>query len=488
LLENKIKILSLSAIAVLAFTMITFYGWINFSADADMDGVPDSSDNCPSTSNPLQDDFDKDSFGDACDTDDDNDKIIDEIDAFDTDPTEWADFDFDGIGSTQDTDDDNDGILDVQDPLPVLATEKLTKSNLLKIEYCAIIENGTSKLQCNLQLFADLVRQEENNVNVLELAQSLTRLGTIDDCHFISHSIGHAVFEEVSNVFEGFIGFDGTSCRGGYFHGLLEAHFNNLKENGEPFPTSYETLCDGFVGTLIYRGCVHGLGHGFVNYFQDNLELAIEPCHQLSLFQDIFCTSGVMMQYTDNQMTRYGLDKENISNMCSKQELSSQDYWNCSANIGITLAFHTNHNFEAASKFCNMIEDKDGQEFCLEKLQWEIDKALVAKISPLTEEETIKFQPKWIKQGDKKWIVDFHSLAIISDFNYVENVKKMTFSFDKITPIKMYVWSDLLPEEPIVTIDKGDGTWDISYDEYENYTMIKISPKNLATITISGIE
>jgi hypothetical protein len=80
---------------------------------------------------------DGDAFGDACDTDDDNDGltdaeeillgtnplvadtdldgVIDSLDDFPLDPTETLDTDADGIGNNADIDDDNDGVLDTEE-------------------------------------------------------------------------------------------------------------------------------------------------------------------------------------------------------------------------------------------------------------------------------------------------------------------------------------------------------------------------------------
>jgi len=87
--------------------------------DTDADGVPDTTDNCPTTPNPDQLNTDGDAQGNACDPDDDNDGVADTADncPLTANPGQ-ADFDHDGLGDACDPDDDNDGVADGSDLCP----------------------------------------------------------------------------------------------------------------------------------------------------------------------------------------------------------------------------------------------------------------------------------------------------------------------------------------------------------------------------------
>jgi hypothetical protein len=108
--------------------------------DRDHDSIRNQDDNCPDTHNPNQLDSDHDaqtgtgapsgtpfdppstSGGDACDVDDDNDQVKDELDNCTTvDNANQTDTDADGDGDACDLDDDGDGVLDDKDNCPKVA-------------------------------------------------------------------------------------------------------------------------------------------------------------------------------------------------------------------------------------------------------------------------------------------------------------------------------------------------------------------------------
>ncbi|BDQ30566.1 hypothetical protein NZNM25_07930 [Nitrosopumilus zosterae] len=483
-IDKKIKFLFVLLIISLG---VSFLAWSEYAifADSDNDGTSDSFDNCPLNPNMDQSDFDLDKSGDVCDTDDDNDGVKDNLDQFDTDPLEWADFDFDNLGANQDSDDDNDGLTDMEDSFPILVSQKLVEENLSEIESCAILETGTSKLLCYSQFFQSLVVKEENNVDTLELALSLTQLGAVDDCHFISHEIGHAAYAENSNIFENLSGVDGSVCRGGFYHGVMAAYFHELQENNKDMG-EYKTICNDFIGKPEYTKCVHGLGHGITHYFINDLNSAINACDQMSFYQSSICVGGVFMQYTDDELTRSTSIKQDIQNICPKSDLRIFDYQQCRDNLGLSIAFHTDHDLEEGSKLCDMIIDDMGKQYCHRGLEREINDAKEYKVYDPTKGVRELMQPVWIKENDSnKWIVDFRSPSKISNVVYDETTKMMQFSFDAPYRIIIYMSTDLLPENPVVMINGQQNDFEIQHGLYDNHSMIQIMPKNSGVVLIS---
>ena len=447
--------------------------------DNDADGVLDNSDNCIDVINPTQEDFDQDAFGDECDVDDDNDGISDELDFFDTEPLEWADFDFDGIGSNADQDDDNDGIEDGIDSEQIPVSELLINKHLNKIEDCVLLDD-TSKLLCYSNFFNFLVKQEDDNSNALELALSLSKIGSLDDCHFVSHEIGHAAFEETPDVTSNIQNVDSSYCRGGYYHGVIAAYFHQLKEDNKPV-SDFTTVCNELNGTVDYISCLHGLGHGIVHYYPSNIKKSVQSCNEMSFYPATQCLTGAFMQYSDTRLTVSKDIRNDINDICPKN-LQEHDYILCMMQIGTSITFHTDHDMKKGEELCKMLDDQNDAEYCMVGLTTEIQTANKELVDPTTRQDRPILERFQISD-DVKQNVSIISKDKISEFDYDSTKRVIEFVKNSKGELLVFLHKGLI-DEPTIMLNGKEIEWEEKPLRNKEFTAISFSPNEAGHVTI----
>ena len=148
--------------------------------DSDGDGFTDSNDNCPTISNPNQEDFDNDGIGDVCD-DSDNDGVVDSADNCKTTPNpNQTDIDNDGIGDVCD-DSDGDGLLDWIDNCPTISNPNQEDTDGDGIgDYC----DDDSLFYFpdnNFEKYLEGINYNNDNYVIAHYTNSITAIGTVSD-------------------------------------------------------------------------------------------------------------------------------------------------------------------------------------------------------------------------------------------------------------------------------------------------------------------
>ncbi len=117
-------------------------------------------------------------------------------------------------------------------------------------------------------------------------------------CHQLTHVIGYAALDfygDLSTTYE----WGDDLCTAGYYHGAMEAAVAKigagkiLDEAGSLCSSPREYQRHSFV----HYNCVHGLGHGFMGVYENELFESLEACDTLTdLWERDPCYAGVFMQ------------------------------------------------------------------------------------------------------------------------------------------------------------------------------------------------
>lgn len=204
-----------------------------------------------------------------------------------------------------------------------------------------------------------------------------------NECHDIVHEIGHEAYKKYG-LQESFT-FQNDMCGSGYIHGIVEAYFKDHQNEN----LDANSICIKQDGR-----CFHGIGHGFMYYYNYDLHASVQKCMKLnSSFAKSNCTDGVFMQYfstgehdsvSDSSLMictqfqdfargscffygpRYHLKYSNlVDNMyiqCKKQSGYDRDV--CIKGMGSGLTKFNINNLRIPENFCFSIDSLD-QDSCV---------------------------------------------------------------------------------------------------------------------------
>ncbi len=116
--------------------------------------------------------------------------------------------------------------------------------------------------------------------------------------HTLAHSLGHAAYQAYGLD----IGLTLRECSyevfQGCIHGALQAHFNDLAQQGLPLDrAALDSVCGYATTSFESYACVHGLGHGVMMYEAYDLHAALDRCYLMSDRGDrTNCYGGVFME------------------------------------------------------------------------------------------------------------------------------------------------------------------------------------------------
>jgi hypothetical protein len=214
------------------------------------------------------------------------------------------------------------------------------------------------------------VHSDGTKASLQLLAESMERDADVSAfCHGLAHKIGHAAYKE-----HGLDALEDADdiCGSGYFHGVIEKHFENTAD----VLSTFKDICDTTNGR-----CFHGLGHGLMFANNNNLPESVALCNELDTrFQRVQCAEGVFMEnFNSNQeihQTEYK-DPNNPFYPCNIQE---QPYKAVCAFYAVRyyLDLHPN-DYAGVVNWCNTV-DQDSIDACVKGIGSAITKLNIQNI------------------------------------------------------------------------------------------------------------
>jgi hypothetical protein len=171
-------------------------------------------------------------------------------------------------------------------------------------------------------------------------------------CHEITHGIGHAAAELYNGDVSSTYSRGDDFCGSGYYHGAMETIVANI--GAEKILDEVDNICadprEEQNQSLDHRNCAHGMGHGFMGLYVNEVFESLEACDALSEeFEREQCSGGVFMQNV--------IDEDNPSNP-SKYLKADEPFYPCTE-----AEVKTEYKSPCYVRQTNYVLKKQGEDF-----------------------------------------------------------------------------------------------------------------------------
>jgi hypothetical protein len=248
-------------------------------------------------------------------------------------------------------------------PFGILTVSALTALNILVFGPSFIQQTGSNPVaidcsgpkandfSCYQRRYEDLVYNSGVEAAFADLKNELPKEQFVNaSCHQLTHSIGRAAAELYGGDIPSTYSRGDDFCGSGYYHGAMQTIVANI--GADKILDEADNICayprEQQVQSLDHRNCAHGMGHGFMGLYVNEVFESLEGCDALSEeWEREQCSGGVFMENV--------IDEDDPSNP-SKYLKADQPFYPCTE-------VKTEYKSPCYSRQTNYVLKKQGEDF-----------------------------------------------------------------------------------------------------------------------------
>lgn len=245
------------------------------------------------------------------------------------------------------------------DTVPIVDPAIYTKSPEQIHSDCEARGESSFIFDCYSQALHDYMVETDAR-KTLELLGKLSQLGgySQSNCHPLSHKIGNIAVHVYGSVLAASPYYLPT-CYSGYYHGLLEEYIATEPD----LKTAVTTACGTYDSSKVYFDwfqCDHGLGHGIMQYEQDDVLASLKDCDLVDSanFAREICYGGVFMEnITTDEKTGHPSKFIKTDDPIYPCDIVEVQYKGSCYFLSSSMILRLNgYNFQAGFKSCDTAE------------------------------------------------------------------------------------------------------------------------------------